>query len=77
MTPTQSGTGTGTAVETHVTADNFVRAETDMYFKHFEKNGGFGKFNHSRDLPLGNTPVCGRTATRSIHLRCSTSMPGP
>ena len=53
MTPTQSGTGTATAVDTHVTADNFVRAETDMYFKHFEKNGGFGKFNHSRDLPLG------------------------
>src|SRR6188508_887067 len=36
-----------------VTPDNFVRAETDMYFAQFAKKGGFGKFNHSRDLPLG------------------------
>lgn len=36
-----------------VTADNFIRAETDMYFAMFAKQGGFGKFKHSRDLPLG------------------------
>ena len=24
-----------------------------MYFALFAKQGGFGKFNHSRDLPLG------------------------
>jgi hypothetical protein len=36
-----------------VTPDNFIRAETDMYFAIFAKRGGFGKFNHSRDLPLG------------------------
>ena len=36
-----------------VTADNFCRAETDMYFAQFAKRGGFGKFNHARDLPLG------------------------
>jgi hypothetical protein len=36
-----------------VTPDNFKRAETDMYFAQFAKEGGFGKFNHSRDLPLG------------------------
>jgi hypothetical protein len=36
-----------------VTPDNFVRAETDMYFAQFAKQGGFGKFNHLRDLPLG------------------------
>jgi hypothetical protein len=29
-----------------VTPDNFVRAETDMYFAQFAKQGGFGKFNH-------------------------------
>jgi hypothetical protein len=41
-----------------VTPDNFVRAETDMYFAQFAKRGGFGKFNHARDLPLGeNTGV--------------------
>jgi hypothetical protein len=36
-----------------VTVDNFIRAETDMYFAIFAKRGGYGKFNHSRDLPLG------------------------
>src|SRR4029434_5411318 len=36
-----------------VTVDNFIRAETDMYFAQFAKKGGFGKFNHARDLPLG------------------------
>jgi hypothetical protein len=41
-----------------VTPDNFARAETDMYFAQFAKRGGFGKFNHARDLPLGeNTGV--------------------
>jgi hypothetical protein len=41
-----------------VTPDNFVRAETDMYFAQFAQRGGFGKFNHARDLPLGeNTGV--------------------
>jgi hypothetical protein len=36
-----------------VTVDNFIRAETDMYFAQFATRGGFGKFNHARDLPLG------------------------
>ena len=40
-----------------VTVDNFIRAESDMYFAMFEKQGGFGKFLHSRDLPLGDTGV--------------------
>jgi hypothetical protein len=40
-----------------VTADNFVRAETDMYFAIFARRGGFGKFIHLRDLPLENTGV--------------------
>jgi hypothetical protein len=35
-----------------VTVDNFVRAETDMYFAKFAKNA-YGKFHHARDLPLG------------------------
>ncbi|MGO8116374.1 DUF1254 domain-containing protein [Rhizobium leguminosarum] len=32
-----------------VTVANFTRAETDMYFSGFVKNGAFGKFNHVRE----------------------------
>ena len=28
-----------------VTVDNFVRAETDLYFSNIVKHGGFGKFS--------------------------------
>jgi hypothetical protein len=31
-----------------VTADNFIRAESDMYFSTVVKRNGFGKFNHDR-----------------------------
>lgn len=31
-----------------VTADNFARAETDLYFANIGKRGGFGKFFHNR-----------------------------
>lgn len=40
-----------------VTADNFNRAETDMYFALFAKRGAFGKFLHLRELPLEGTGV--------------------
>jgi hypothetical protein len=33
-----------------VTVDNFKRAESDMYFARFVKEGGFGKFHHEREL---------------------------
>ncbi len=33
-----------------VTVDNFARAESDMYFARFVREGGFGKFNHEREL---------------------------
>ncbi|AGA28440.1 DUF1254 domain-containing protein [Singulisphaera acidiphila] len=36
-----------------VTVDNFTRAETDTYFARFVKDGGFGKFDHQREL----TPI--------------------
>jgi hypothetical protein len=49
----QSPSPSATGDSIPVTPDNFVRAETDMYFRQFAKNGGFGKFNHARDLPLG------------------------
>ena len=32
-----------------VTADNFIRAETDLYFGRAVKDGGFGKFHHLRE----------------------------
>lgn len=33
-----------------VTADNFVRAESDLYFGNIVRRGGFGRFEHNRDL---------------------------
>src|SRR5271163_362474 len=32
-----------------VTPDNFVRAESDLYFGNIVKDGGFGKFLHRRE----------------------------
>ena len=32
-----------------VTADNFIRAESDLYFGNAVKEGGFGKFHHNRE----------------------------
>jgi hypothetical protein len=41
-----------------VTADNFVRAESDLYFGAQVKDGGFGKFHHTRELaPVDNQTV--------------------
>src|SRR5262249_2424831 len=33
-----------------VTAENFIRAETDTYFAKFAKEGGFGKIHHEREM---------------------------
>ena len=46
---------TGDAVP--VTADNFNRAETDMYFGKSVKRGGIGNLSHSRELYLTDSPV--------------------
>jgi hypothetical protein len=41
-----------------VTADNFIRAETDMYFGVIVREGGFGKLSHHRDVtPIDKQPV--------------------
>ena len=41
-----------------VTVDNFVRAESDLYFSAMVKDGGFGTFNHVREVaPLDNQNV--------------------
>ena len=68
-------TPTGDAVP--VTADNFKRAETDMYFAMFAKQGGFGKFEIHTAICRSKTPACGRTATRFIRWPCSILMRGP
>jgi hypothetical protein len=43
-----------------VTPDNFVRAESDLYFSGVVKDGGFGKFMHRREL----TPIAKQTVIR-------------
>jgi len=41
-----------------VTPDNFVRAETDLYFGNLVSDGGFGTFHHIRELsPIDNQLV--------------------
>lgn len=41
-----------------VSPDNFARAESDLYFSHIVKDGGFGVLNHTRELtPLDNQLV--------------------
>jgi hypothetical protein len=37
------------AVATPVTIDNFIRAESDLYFRNVVKEGGLGKFAHRRE----------------------------
>jgi hypothetical protein len=44
-----------------VTADNFIRAETDNYFAKFAKDGGFGKLHHEREM----APIDHQTVIRS------------
>lgn len=43
-----STTPSGSTVS--VTADNFIRAESDMYFSNCVRDGGFGKLHHNRVL---------------------------
>jgi hypothetical protein len=43
-----------------VTPDNFVRAESDLYFSGVVKDGGFGKFLHRREP----TPIAKQTVIR-------------
>lgn len=41
-----------------VTVDNFVRAESDMYFSNVVRSGGFGKFYHYREpMPIDKQDV--------------------
>jgi hypothetical protein len=38
------------AAATPVTVDNFIRAESDLYFRNVAKEGGFAKFAHRRQV---------------------------
>ena len=52
-----------------VTVDNFVRAETDLYFGTFAKEGGFGRFSHHREpMAIDNQIVirCNRDTLYSL-----------
>jgi hypothetical protein len=40
---------TASATPLPVTADNFIRAESDLYMGNIAKDGGFGKFTHRRE----------------------------
>jgi hypothetical protein len=41
-----------------VTADNFIRAETDLYFGNVVKDGGFAKLHHHREpMPIEHQTV--------------------
>ena len=41
-----------------VNADNFIRAESDLYFGGIVKNGGFGRLDHTREMaPLDKQTV--------------------
>ena len=59
-----------------VTADNFNRAESDMYWGTIVKDGGFAKFVHHRELYPIDGPSCAPIATPFIRCRCSTSTRG-
>src|SRR5258708_7433880 len=52
---TRAQAPTGNAVS--VTADNFNRAEADMYFGKIVKGGGIGSLSHRRELYLTDSPV--------------------
>ncbi len=47
--PGESSGAAGSSRANPVTADNFVRAESDLYFGNVVKDGGLGKFIHRRE----------------------------
>jgi hypothetical protein len=60
-----------------VTADNFVRAESDLYLGNIGKEYGFGEVGHTREPAPRSRLSFASTETRSIPPACSISMPGP
>lgn len=52
-----------------VTADNFVRAESDLYFANVVRDGGFGKFHHQRALHEVGDQMVSRPNRDTLHSR--------
>lgn len=50
LLPAETASAATPADVVPVTADNFVRAETDLYFSSFVKDGGFGRLHHNRQV---------------------------
>lgn len=48
--PTPASTPSPEPGSVAVNADNFTRAESDLYFSGIAKDDGFGKFHHNREL---------------------------
>lgn len=56
VAPSAAARAQSASASVPVTADNFNRAETDMYFAEVARRGGLGKFFHNRELPV-ESPV--------------------
>ena len=52
-----------------VTADNFVRAESDLFFGQIVREGGFGKFQHQRGLVEAEDQTATRPNRDMLHSR--------
>lgn len=52
-----------------VTADNFVRAESDLFFGQVVREGGFGKFHHQRWLADAENQAVTRPNRDMLHSR--------
>ena len=59
MTPTDFGTSAASG-QPVVTADNFIRVESDAVFTGLVAQGGMGKFYHNRDVTPPNNHVVQR-----------------
>jgi hypothetical protein len=58
LVPVAAEGAAAAAPATPVTVENFARAESDLYFAGIVKNGGFGKFDHTRNVaPLDKQTV--------------------
>ncbi|HEY6084505.1 MAG TPA: DUF1254 domain-containing protein, partial [Nitrospira sp.] len=58
--PSRNGPRTPPPATVPVTVDNFIRAETDVYFSNVVRDKGLGRFKHNRTL----TPINDQTVIR-------------
>jgi hypothetical protein len=73
---TQAQSRAGNAVP--VNPDNFIRAESDLYFGKIVKDGSFGKFTHNRELtPIDKQLVVRTNRDTLFPLRFLILMRGP